>query len=245
MLKNTIFFDLETTGVSTTRDKIVSMSAIKCDPEFNVMESKSLLINPNMPIPPAATAVHGITDEMVKDKPVFREYSKAMLAWFGDCHLAGYNIRSYDVPLLSEEFNRTGLSWPPRGVKILDMFSIFKEKEKRDLSAAVKFYTGETLEGAHNAENDNLATIKVFKGQLAMYEDLRTMTIDQIHDFCLCGKKSLDLAGKIGINDKGEAIYAFGKDIGKTVKQNPGFAQWMLKGDFPSETKAVLIELLK
>ncbi len=245
MNKQIIFFDLETTGVSVTKDRIVSISAIKCDEQYNVLESKNILMNPTIPIPAGATEVHGITDEMVKGQPTFQGYSKAMANWFGDCVLAGYNIRGYDVPLLSEEFARCNITWPLPGYKIIDAFSIFKAREKRDLASALKFYAGETLEGAHNAENDNLATIKVFKGQLAMYQDLREMTVDQIHDYCILGKKSLDLAGKIGINDEGKAIYAFGKDAGKTVKENPSFALWMLKNDFPGETKTILRELLK
>lgn len=244
-MKPIIFFDLETTGVSVTKDRIVSISAIKCDEQYNVLESKNMLINPTIPIPAGATEVHGITDEMVKDQPTFQGYSKAMANWFSDCVLAGYNIRGYDVPLLSEEFARCNIAWPAPGYKIIDAFSIFKAREKRDLAAALRFYAGETLEGAHNAENDNLATMKVFKGQLAMYPDLREMTIDQIHDYCILGKNCMDLAGKIGINEAGKPIYAFGKDVGKTIKENPSFALWMLKNDFPGETKTILREILK
>ncbi len=240
-----IFFDLETTGVSVTKDRIVSLSAIKCDSGYNILEKKNILINPTIPIPAGATEVHKITDEMVKDKPTFVGYSKAMANWFADSVLAGYNIRSFDVPLLSEEFNRCQISWPLPGVKILDSFAIFKSKEKRDLSAALKFYTGETMEGAHDAENDNIATIKIFKGQLAMYEDLKEMNIDQLHDYCTLGKKTKDLAGKIGINEAGKEIYAFGKDTGLTIKENPSFALWMLKNDFTGETKSILREILK
>ena len=240
------FFDLETTGVSVTKDRIVQISAIKVDEKYNLIaeSKKNFLINPTIPIPKGASDVHGISDEMVKDKPTFKAYSEGMFQYFSNTAVAGYNIRGYDVPLLSEEFGRVGIAWPPPDIKMIDAFSIFKQKEKRDLSSALKFYAGEEMTGAHDAENDNLATIKILQGQIAMYPEIAAMDLNQLHDFCIAGKKTLDLAGKIGINEQGQAIYAFGKDIGKTVKENPGFAQWMLKNDFPKETKNIITQLL-
>ncbi len=244
-----LFFDLETTGTSITKDRIVQISAVKVDPDnnFNIIEgsSKNILINPTFCIPAEATKVHGITDAMVIDKPVFQKYSNSMFAYFSGVTLAGYNIRSFDVPLLSEEFARCNISWPAKDLKTIDAFSIFRLKEKRDLATALKFYAGEVLEGAHNAENDNLATLKVLKGQLAMYPELATMDINQLHDFCSDGKKTLDLAGKIGINANGEAYYTFGKAINKLVRNDTGFANWMLKNDFSNDTKNVVTQLLK
>ncbi len=242
-----IFFDLETTGVSTTKDRIVQISAVKVDKDFNIIPDtkKKLLINPEMPIPAGATKVHGITDEMVKGQPNFKSYATSMFNYFDGCVVAGYNISVFDVPLLSEEFGRCGLTWPAKKIQVLDSFKIFRIKEKRDLASALRFYTGEVMEGAHDAENDNLATIKILKGQLKMYPDLSTMDIDALHEFCCDGVKTLDLAGKIGINEQGQAYYTFGKDSGKTVKENPGFASWMLKNDFPADTKSVINKLLK
>ncbi len=146
--------------------------------------------------------------------------------------------------MLSEEFNRCGISWPPAGIKQIDPFRIFAMKEKRDLAAAVKFYTGKTFEGAHDAENDNLATLEVFKGQMSMYPEIGSMGVDQLSEYCCEGVRTLDLAGKIGINEQGEAYYTFGKCIGQLVKSDPSFAQWMLKNDFPAETKSVINKLL-
>lgn len=241
-----IFFDLETTGTSVTRDRIVQIAAVKIDSNYNVIPGtqKKILINPSIPIPAGATKVHGITDEMVKDEPVFSDYAKSMFKYFSEPVIAGYNIRNYDVPLLSEEFARCGIVWPSPDVKIIDQYKIFSLNEKRDLSSALKFYTGETMEGAHDAENDNLATIKIFKGQLDKYPDLAKMDTAQLHNFCNEGKTMLDIAGKIGVNEKGEAYYTFGKSVNVLVKNDPGFGNWMLKNDFTSDTKRVVKELL-
>ncbi len=239
-----IFFDIESTGVSTTKDRIVQLSVIKVDSTtYDIIPGtkKNILINPTISIPKEATEIHGITDEMVKDKPTFKAYSASMITYFSDCVLAGYNIKRFDTLILSEEFNRCGISWPPADTKQIDVFRIFAINEKRDLAAAVKFYTGKTLEGAHDAENDNLATLEVFKGQMVMYGN---MTIDELDEYCCEGVRTLDLAGKIGINEQGDAYYTFGKSAGKLVKDDPGFGQWMLKSDFPNETKQVLIKLL-
>lgn len=239
----TLFFDAETTGVSTTKDRIVQISTVKVDEQYNIIEGtkKTFLINPTIPIPAGATEIHGITDEMVKGKPTFAAYSQSMFVYFSDCILAGYNIKRFDVLMLAEEFNRCGISWPAPNTKMIDAFRIFVIKEKRDLSAAVKFYTGKEMEGAHDAEKDNLATLAVFKGQLEMYPELKEIDIDE---YCNEGVKTLDLAGKIGVNDKGEAFYTFGKCINVLVKDDPGFAQWMLKNDFPSETKKIINQIL-
>lgn len=242
-----IFFDLETTGTSVTADRIVQIAAVKIDDNYNIIPGtqKKLLINPGIAIPAGATKVHGITDEMVKDLPVFKAYAASMFTYFSNPVLAGYNIRSYDVPLLAEEFARCGIVWPAPDVKIIDQYKIFSLKEKRDLSAALKFYTGEEMTGAHDAENDNLATVKIFKGQMDMYGDLNEMCYEELHEFCCEGKKTLDIAGKIGINENGEAYYTFGKAANILVKNDTGFGHWMLKSDFTTDTKNVLRKLLK
>lgn len=245
MIKPFIIFDLESTGTSVTKDRIVSLAAKKVDREFNeVSPMRTILINPQMPIPAQATEVHGITDEMVKGAGTFAAYSKALAEYFEGCDLAGYNLKSFDVPLLSEEFARVGVIFPAPGTLIFDSYKIFSIKERRDLTGALKFYAGEAMEGAHDAGNDVLATEKVLKGQFAMYDDLREMDSEALHEFCNDGKKPLDIAGKIVLNEQGVAVYGFGKDEGKTVQDNPGFGLWMLKNDFPSDTKKVLNQLL-
>ena len=161
-----VFFDLETTGVSLTKDKIVELCAIKIMPD----KSRSMLLQrfyPEMPIPPSATEIHGITDDMVKNEPTFREKAKEVAAFFSGSDLAGYNIAKFDIPLLVEEFLRAGLDENPfEKVKVIDSLSIYFKKEPRNLAAALKFYANEEIINAHSAEADVEATIKVLNGQL-------------------------------------------------------------------------------
>lgn len=244
--KNVVVFDLETTGTSVTKDRIVSISALKIDNFFNQVEPiRKVLINPMMPIPADATAVHGITDEMVKDQPTFRAFAKSMFAFFLDCDLCGFNAINFDVPLLAEEFLRADMNWPSGPVNILDPFKIFVIREKRDLSAALKFYTGETMEGAHDATNDVMATVKILAGQCEKYPDLGGMNNSEFAAICMDGMEACDLAGKIVIGKEGHPVYAFGKDEGKRLDQNPGFAKWMLGQDFPTQTKNIIKNILK
>lgn len=239
-----LFFDLETTGKSVTKDKIVQLAAVLLDSEFRMIDQKNILINPGMPIPAEATAVHGITDEMVTGKPLFKDVAAELINLFSDCVLSGYNIKNYDVPLLSEEFNRVNIAWPPVGITIVDAYKIFSLKERRDLSYAVKFYTGVDLQGAHDAEVDVDATINVFISQMQMYQDLREMTHKELQAFCDEGVKSLDLAGKITLNDQDIPCYSFGKSKGVPVVNDKGFGEWMLRNDFPSDTKNVIKSLI-
>lgn len=243
-MKPIIFFDLETTGVDLESDRIVQFSAIKVNAEFETIgEPKDVLINPEISISEEATAVHGITNEMVQGKPTFKQFALGIKTFFEGCDLAGYNILEFDVPLLAEEFARLGIKWPEPGTLYLDALRIFREKEKRDLAGAVKFYTGREIEAAHNALGDNISTISVLTAQMKRYEDLGAMTREQLSEYCI-GDRKLDLAGKIGLNEAGEPIYAFGKDKGKTIKENPGFGLWMLKNKFTTNTKDVLREIM-
>jgi DNA polymerase-3 subunit epsilon len=242
-----IFFDIESTGLSVVNDRIVQLSATCIDNDYNVIEGtkKNILLDPCIPISPEATAVHGITNEMVKGKPTFSRYAESMRKYFCNAALAGYNIKTFDVPLLSEEFARCGISWPAENTKILDCYNIFRIKEKRDLASAVKFYTGEIFEDAHDAEKDMLATVKVMKGQMAMYQDLNVMSIDDLHDFCSSGKKTLDLTGKFGVRENGDIFYTFGKHKDQLVTDNLPYLSWMLEaGDFTTETKNIAKKLL-
>lgn len=236
-MQDIIFFDLETTGVSITKDRIVQLSAIKVNQDMQIIDKKKILVNPTIPIPKEASDVHHITDEMVKDCPRFKSYSKAVFEFFKDCILAGFNIKNFDVPLLAEEFAREGLDFN-FDIKIIDAYQIFIQKEKRDLASAVKFYCGYDIEGAHDAEVDNKATIDVLSGQMFAYG----MSLNECIEFCKT--ETLDFAGKIGLKD-GEPIYTFGKDKGKKVRDEPGFARWMLSQDFSSNTKSIIRDILK
>ena len=245
--KDIIVFDLETTGTSVTKDRVIQLAALKIDHNFNILEPlKEILINPQMPIAADAIAAHGITDEMVKDKPPFVSFSKALFTFFDGCDLSGFNLQRFDVPLLSEEFGRCNMNWPAEGVSIIDSYKIFALKEKRDLAAAVMFYTGKALEGAHDAGNDVMGTYEVLRGQIEKYEDLRLLDNNGLDLFCNEGARRVDLEGKLIYGPDGSVVYGFGKDIGKSVKQNPGFGLWMLdpKQDFSSSTKKAVSNII-
>ena len=245
--KDIIVFDLETTGTSITKDRVIQLAALKIDHNFNILEPlKEILINPQMPIATDAIAAHGITDEMVKDKPPFISFSKSLFSFFQGCDLSGFNHIRFDIPLLSEEFSRCGIDWPGEDTKFIDCYKIYTLKEKRDLASAVKFYTGKELEGAHKAGNDVMGTLEVLQGQMGMYEDLQALDNNGLELFCLEGKRRVDLDGKLIYGPDGSIVYGFGKDIGKSVKQNPGFGLWMLdpKQDFSSSTKKAVSNII-
>lgn len=230
------FFDLETTGTDVVADRIVQIHITKVNPvNWEIIDQRAALINPEIPISPEATAVHGITNETVKDKPKFGQLAKGILEFMMGCDVGGFNIINFDVPILNESFLRSGYNWPAPGTLFFDSYKIFAEKEQRNLTGAVKFYLNEVLEGAHDAGNDVAATINVFKAQINRYEDLKEMTLAELHTFCV-GANTVDLAGKLIRNQDGVVVYGFGKDKGKGVKDNPGFAYWMMKQSFPTDT---------
>lgn len=235
-----VFFDLETTGTSISKDRIVQISAVETDLNLNVLSPiKNILINPTIPIPKEASDVHKITDEMVKDKATFDKYAKSMLPYFSDCILGGFNIKRFDIPLLAEEFARCGIDLPLKDRQVVDCYNIFAEKEPRNLSAAFKFYTGDEMQNAHDAEADTTATVSILKGQLFMYNE----SIEQLINICKNDDNYVDFAGKI-ITIDGNPCYSFGKHKGKKVLDYTDFAYWMLREDFPLETKNVIKKIL-
>lgn len=243
-MKDIVFFDLETTGVSTTADRICQIAAVKVNHELDIIDDiKDYLINPGIPIPAGATEVHGITDEMVKDAPTFKAISRGISSFMQGCDLGGFNSNRFDIPLLSEEFARFGISFPEPEASLIDGYQIYATEEKRDLKSATFFYCNKILIDAHNAKADILATLDVFRAQRKKYEHLHPMTIKEI-DLHYGGNVRVDLAGTIVLDEGGIAVYNIGKDKGKPVVTNPGFAQWMLKQDFSGNTKAIIRQLL-
>ncbi len=243
-MKPIAFLDWETTGTDVVADRIVQMHITKVDPtSWDIIEERGTLINPGVPIPKGASDIHGITDDMVKDAPRFAQVAKSLYSFLRDCNVGGFNIINFDVPMLSEEFIRCEIEWPVMGTLFFDAYKIFADKERRDLTGAVKFYLQREMEGAHGAKADVHATIDIFKAQIDKYEDLKAMNLEELSKFCV-GHNTVDLAGKIVLNEEGVPTYGFGKDKGKTIKDNPGFGFWMLKNSFPSETKKVLETIL-
>lgn len=236
-----VFFDLETTGVNPAKDKIVEISILKVFPDTHE-EIYTYRINPGMHIPEQSTAVHGITDEDVANKPKFRDIAPTLAKIMEGCDIGGYNSNKFDIPLLAEEFAKANVDIDFRKHYFVDVQNIFHKKEQRTLVAAYKFYCNKDLEGAHAAEADIRATYEVLKAQLDRYDDLEN-NIAFLAEYTTM-KKTADFAGRIGYNEKGEEIFTFGKHANKRVvdvfKQDLGYYDWMMKSDFPEDTKRVL-----
>jgi len=235
------FFDLETTGIDVAKDRIVEISIFKVYPNGN-KESKTWLVNPTIPIPPQSTGVHGISDEKVANEPTFKELAAQVHNMIKDSDLAGYNSDRFDIPLLAEELLRAEVDFDMKNRVSVDVQTIFHKKEERTLSAALKFYCGTSLENAHSAEADTMATYEILKAQLDRYEDLDN-DMKWLSDFTT-RKKSVDFAGFIALNNEGKEIFTFGKNKGQLVEdvleKEPGYYGWIQGADFPLYTKKVL-----
>ncbi len=256
-LKNPLaFFDLETTGINIAHDRIVEISILKILPTGEE-EKLTSLINPGIPIPLESSLIHGIYDDKVKDAPHFNDIAKSLLKFLEGCDLAGFNILKFDVPVLVEEFLRTGINFDITKKKMIDAQKIFHLMEKRNLAAAYKFYCGEILENAHSAEADTKATYEIFKKQIELYdgqevEDMQGNKLgiikndmEAVHNITL--QKMVDLAGRMVYNEEGDEVFNFGKHKGKKItevlEKEPMYYDWIQKNDFPLDTKRKLTEI--
>lgn len=241
-----IFFDLETTGVDTSRDRIVELSLVKIMPDGEQI-IKTRRLNPEIPIPAEATAVHHISDEDVKDCPTFKQVAKSLREFITGCDFGGFNSNRFDLPVLVEEFMRAGVDVDFfKKAKYVDVQNIFHKKEERTLVAAYRFYCGKELgDAAHGAQADTLATYEVLKAQLDRYPDLEN-SIEALEEFST-RNKTADFAGRIGYNDKGEEVFTFGKYKNISVEHifniEPSYYDWIMKGDFPEYTKKIFTEI--
>ena len=235
------FFDLETTGVNITKDRIVEISILKVNPDGSE-QKKTWLVNPEMPIPEVVIAVHGITNEKVSNEPSFKQLAKEINSWIKDSDLGGFNSNRFDIPLLAEEMLRAGIDFDMKNRQSVDVQTIFHKMEQRTLSAAFKFYCDKNLDDAHSAEADTMATYEVLKAQLDRYNDLENDTAF-LADFS-SRKKLADFAGFIAYDKDGDECFSFGKHKGKKVveilEKEPGYFGWLLSADFPLYTKKVL-----
>ena len=233
-----IFFDLETTGVNITKDRIVELSFIKVMPD-GMEVCKTRRINPEMPIPAEATAVHHITDEMVAGEPTFKQVAKSLAEIFKGCDIAGFNSNRFDIPMLDEEFHRAGVDFDFSRANFIDVQNIFHKKEPRTLTAAYRFYCDKDLEGAHSADADTRATYEVLLAQLERYSDL-SGDVQSLSKFSGYGN-NVDLMGRLVFDDKGREVINFGKYKGQIAEdvlaKDPGFYSWILQGDFAGNTK--------
>lgn len=246
LVRPLVVFDIESTGVSPRKDRIIELAAIKLMPNGEEI-SKCWLMNPSVPIPPETTAIHGISDEIVKDCPTFADKAKEIFEFFRDCDLSGFNADRFDIPCLEEEFARVGMAFAPSARKHVDVQRIYHKKEPRDLSAAVRFYLGRNHDGAHGAEADTRATLEVLKAQMAKYADL-PQTVDEMDEYLVPHDPlNADRAGTLRWKD-GELTINFGKKKGESLKKlllnEPNYLKWILKGDFDTEVRMIIKDLL-
>ncbi len=236
--KPIIFFDLETTGVDVTHDRIVEISMIKVLPSGEEIE-KTRRVNPGIPIPAEATAVHHITDADVANEPSFRQIAKSLANEMVGCDIAGFNSNRFDIPMLDQEFQRAGVKFDFTKARFVDVQTIFHKKEQRTLVAAYRFYCGKELDGAHSANADTRATLEVLKSQLERYDDLPN-DIEELSKFSQINR-NVDFMGRLIYNDDDKEVINFGKYKGKIaediIRKEPSYYDWIMKSDFAQNTK--------
>lgn len=245
-LKNPIvFFDLETTGTNINSDRIVEICYLKVYPNGNE-ESKTMRINPEMHIPEASTAIHGIHDEDVANCPRFKEVAASIAKDIEGCDLGGFNSNRFDIPVLAEEFLRAGIDIDLSRRKFVDVQVIYHKLEQRTLSAAYKFYCNKNLEDAHSAEADTRATYEVLKAQLDRYPDVLENDIAFLAEYSSYSR-NVDFAGRMVYDDNGVEVFNFGKykgvSVAEVLHKDPGYYSWILQGDFTLNTKQMLTKI--
>lgn len=239
-----MFFDLETTGTDALHDRIVEISMIKVMPDGTDIQ-RTVRVNPGMPIPAEATAVHHITDADVADKPLFSQIAEGLAQSFRGCDLAGFNSNRFDIPLLAEEFARAGIDFDFNECRFIDVQTIFHKKEQRTLSAAYKFYCGKNLDDAHSANADTRATYEVLMAQLDRYDDLPN-DMEKLAEYS-SQNKNVDLMGRLVYDDRHREVINFGKYKGQlavdVLRRDPSYFSWIQQGDFASSTKRAFMAI--
>jgi DNA polymerase III subunit epsilon len=238
------FIDIEATGTNVSTDRIVEIAIVKLLPDGN-RTVKRKIINPQIVIPQVCVDMHGITNEMVKDAPVFKQVAQEIKQFLDGCDLACYNAYRLDIPMLMEAFIRADVEFEMKNRKIVDVQKIFHQMEQRTLSAAYKFYCNKNLDGAHSAEVDANATAEILNAQIERYPQLGN-SVDSI--LKTVGEDSIiDFARRFTFDDKGVEVFNFGKHKGRPVadvlKAEPQYYDWMMKGEFPMNTKQKLTEM--
>lgn len=240
-----VFFDIESTGLNIATDRIVELCVVKVLPNGDT-EIKTRRVNPTIPISPEAQAVHGISNDDVKDCPTFKSIAKSLANYLEGCDFAGYNSLKFDIPMLAEEFLRADIDFDFRKKYLVDVQNIFHKMEQRTLSAAYKFYCEKELENAHSAQADTVATYEILKAQLDRYPQTLQNDVKMLAEFST-KSKMVDYAGRIVYNDKDVPVFNFGKHKGKPVTEvfasEPSYYSWMMNGDFTLDTKKILTDI--
>lgn len=237
------FFDLETTGLSLSRDRIVELALIRISPQGDVLE-KVRRVNPEMPIPPEAAAVHGITDDVVVDEPTFRAVAKDLARILEPCDLGGFNIRRFDLPILLAEFRRAGVAFDIKDRRLIDMKMIFHREEPRDLSAAARFYLDRDHQDAHTALGDIRTTAAVLAAQMERYPHL-PRDLDGLHAYCDEMDPFRTEFDRWFAEESGGLRFMRGKHKGSLIEEvassSPDYLEWMLGADdMPTEVLDVV-----
>ncbi|MBL6964145.1 MAG: 3'-5' exonuclease [Bacteroidetes bacterium] len=247
LTKPLALFDLETTGLNISSDRIIEISILKLLPDGG-RENLTQRINPEIPVSEESFAIHGISNEDLKDEPAFAKIAKNLVNFIGNADLSGYNVVKFDLPMFVEELLRANVDFSLEGRKVIDVQHIFHKKERRDLAAAYQFYCDKEIENQHSAEADIMATEEVLQAQIERYEDIGD-DMDSLYEFT--GKQlenMVDLAGRIVLNEEGEAVFNFGKYKSRKVfdifEKDPAYYGWIIKNDFPQHTKQKLTELM-
>jgi DNA polymerase III subunit epsilon len=247
LTKPLALFDLETTGLNVSTDRIIEISILKLMPDGK-REILTQRINPEIPISKESLEIHGISNEDLKDEPVFAKVAKSLVNFIGNADLSGYNVVKFDLPMFVEELLRANVDFSLDGRKVVDVQHIFHRKERRDLAAAFKFYCNKEIINQHSAEADIAATEEVLQAQVLRYDDIGD-DMESLYEFT--GKQlenMVDLAGRVVLNDEGDAVFNFGKHKSKKVfdifEKDPAYYGWMIKNDFPQHTKQKLTELM-
>jgi DNA polymerase-3 subunit epsilon len=254
--KDLVFFDIEATGTDVVKDRIIQIALIKYPKDGGPNIEKNLLINPQYPIKPDALKVHGITVDMVRNKPTFAECADELLDFLGEADLAGYNSNRFDIPMLIEEFARIGKSFSIQNRRLIDALQIFYKMEPRTLKAALKFYCNKELENAHDALSDTRATADVLMGQIKRYEDVDYIDRDglctekpikndmqSLYDF-ISDNKNVDFTGRFSRNSEGIIVFNFGSNKGQEAYKNPQTLKWIISKDFPAQVKNIAKAIL-
>lgn len=244
--KPLVVFDIESTGISPRKDRIIELAAIKVMPDGSEIE-KCWLLNPTIPIPPETTAIHGISDEIVKDCPTFAEKAEEIFAFFEGCDVSGFNADRFDIPCLEEEFARTGRNFASSSRRHVDVQRIYHKMEPRDLTSAVRLYLGRDHTGAHGAEADTRATLEVLKAQMARYPQLPKTSAEMDEYLAPRDPMNADRNGLLRWVD-GELTVNFGRKKGESLRRllinEPNYLRWIVKGDFDTEVRAIVRDLL-
>jgi DNA polymerase-3 subunit epsilon len=258
--RDLIFFDIESTGLHVLKDRIIQIGLIKYKKSGDSPEEKEYLLNPGVPISAEAFAVHGISVDMIRNKPSFKDIADELFDWIDNADLAGYNSDRFDVPMLLEEFARVGKKLDLSKRRCIDVQKIFYKMEPRTLKAAYKYYCNKSLDEAHDAIADVRATAEVLKGQIMKYDGVDyedgdgfvtkapiRNDINALAEFTY-DSRTIDVTNRLKYNGEGKVVFNFGKHIGRSVidvfKEDRQYYRWMMEKDFSVQVKDAIKKIM-